>query len=429
MSEKKNNNQPENNDDQVSNYEELLNGFSDGEEVKDQEAKESEEGIALPELLDGIDSQEGKVESDKDSVPDESEEFNLDEISDINLDDITSKDVDVTDVIEGTETEDETISKTDSGKFKIDLDALEEGDSGDYSSVLSEIDGGEPSETGGELSEGDLTEMKAEEAPAEAPAKEIAMEIEEFETSYASLIDEESAEEGAEVPEPLENIEETEAEEAPAEEIAMEIEETETSYASLIDEESAEPSSGEITMEIESEGSDKEVFEKLADNEYSLEDEEAGLEPEEEFSLPEEPEEEAVIPEFSADEKTEETFVISGDESEESEEEDFLSLEEDTSSGDDLLAGVTDVKESAPTEVMLEGIEMDAEEQISTVTRAELLLAQGKEKEAAELFTGISDKKGVTPWVSKRLSFLNIQGPTPESETEGETEDETEKES
>ena len=144
MSEKKNNNQSENNDDQVSNYEELLNGFSDGEEVKDQEAKEGEEGIALPELLHGLDSQEGTGESDKDSVPDESEEFNLDEISDINLDDITSKDVDV---IEGTETEDETDSKTDSGKFKIDLDALEEGDSGDYSSVLSEIDGAETSET------------------------------------------------------------------------------------------------------------------------------------------------------------------------------------------------------------------------------------------------------------------------------------------
>jgi len=50
MSEKKNNDQPENNDNQVSNYEELLNGFSDGEEVKDQEAKEGEEGIALSEL-------------------------------------------------------------------------------------------------------------------------------------------------------------------------------------------------------------------------------------------------------------------------------------------------------------------------------------------------------------------------------------------
>ena len=78
---------------------------------------------------------------------------------------------------------------------------------------------------------------------------------------------------------------------------------------------------------------------------------------------------------------------------------------------------------------MFEGIEMDAEEQISIVTRAELLLAQGKEKEAAELFAGISDKKGVTPWISKRLGFLNIQSPTPESETEGETEDETETES
>ena len=277
----------------------------------------------------------------------------------------------------------ESIRVLGPGKFEIDLDALEEGDSGDYSSVLSEIDGGETSETGGELSEGDLTEMKAEETPAEAPAKEIAMEIEEPETSYASLLDEESD----------------------------------------------EPSSGEITMEIESEGSDKEVFEKLSDNEYSLEDEEADLEPEEEFSLPEESEEEAVTPEFSADEETEETFVISGDESEESEEEDFLSLDEDTSSGDDLLAGVTDVKESAPTEVMLEGIEMDTEEQISIVTRAELLLAQGKEKEAAELFTDISEKKGITPWVSKRLGFLNIQGPTPESETEGETEAETEKES
>jgi len=474
MSEKKNNDQPENVDEQISNYEELLNGFSDGEDVRNEEPKESEDGIALSELLDGIDGQEEKAE-----VPDKSEEFSLDEIGDINLDDITPEEVDVIEGIEGTETEDETVSKTDTGKFEIDLDALEEEGSGDYSSILSEIGGGETSETEGELGE---AEMETEEAPAEPSPEEIAMEIEEPETSYASLIEEESTEEGAEISEPLESIEETGAEEAPEEvspeeiameieepetsyaslieeesteegaeiseplesieetgaeeapeevspeEIAMEIEEPETSYASLIEEESTESSSEETAMEIEDEGSDKEVFEKLADNEYSLEDEEAASEPEEEFSLPVESEEEAVTSEFSAAEDTEETFVISGEDTEEPEEEDFLNLDEETSSGDDFLAGVAGVKESPSTEVMLEGIEMDAEEQISTVTRAELLLSQGKEKEAAELFASVSEKKGVTPWVSKRLGFLNIQEQPPESETEGEIEEETKEE-
>ena len=91
----------------------------------------------------------------------------------------------------------------------------------------------------------------------------------------------------------------------------------------------------------------------------------------------------------------------------EEDEDDFLKLAEEEGAQEEdsgPLGGVTDVSESSLGEVMLEGIKMDIPEQISSVTKAELLLAQGKEKEAADLLKHIADSKGVTPWVSKRLN-------------------------
>ncbi len=63
-------------------------------------------------------------------------------------------------------------------------------------------------------------------------------------------------------------------------------------------------------------------------------------------------------------------------------------------------------KARAKTEALYEGVEMDFDEQIADVTLAELLLAQGKKKEATDLFVGLSKKKGVTSWVAKRLRAL-----------------------
>ena len=63
-------------------------------------------------------------------------------------------------------------------------------------------------------------------------------------------------------------------------------------------------------------------------------------------------------------------------------------------------------KARTKTEALYEGVAMDFDEQIAEVTRAELLLAQGKKKDAADIFIELSKKKGVTSWVAKRLRAL-----------------------
>ncbi len=57
-------------------------------------------------------------------------------------------------------------------------------------------------------------------------------------------------------------------------------------------------------------------------------------------------------------------------------------------------------------EVLFEGVEMSFEDQTDDVTLAELLLAQGKKKEAVDLFQRVSQNKGTTFWVAKRLRAL-----------------------
>ncbi|MFA6472924.1 MAG: hypothetical protein WCU00_12880, partial [Candidatus Latescibacterota bacterium] len=63
---------------------------------------------------------------------------------------------------------------------------------------------------------------------------------------------------------------------------------------------------------------------------------------------------------------------------------------------------------SSRTDVLFDGVTMDFDDQIDLVTHAELLLAQGKRKEAAEIFHQLSEKKGVTHWVSKRLRQFSL---------------------
>jgi hypothetical protein len=57
-------------------------------------------------------------------------------------------------------------------------------------------------------------------------------------------------------------------------------------------------------------------------------------------------------------------------------------------------------------EVLFEGVEMDFNDQSDNVTLAELLLAQGKKKEANDIYQKVSQQKGTTFWVAKRLRSL-----------------------
>lgn len=65
------------------------------------------------------------------------------------------------------------------------------------------------------------------------------------------------------------------------------------------------------------------------------------------------------------------------------------------------------------TEVLYEGVEMNFEDQTADVTLAELLLAQGKREEAADIFKRVSRNKGVTSWVAKRLRYLSATSEKP----------------
>ncbi|MCD6308137.1 MAG: hypothetical protein J7M24_03990, partial [Candidatus Latescibacteria bacterium] len=83
----------------------------------------------------------------------------------------------------------------------------------------------------------------------------------------------------------------------------------------------------------------------------------------------------------------------------EDDEDDFLGLGS---------AATEEVGGAEAVEVLFEGIGMDYDEQISAVTLAEVLLAQGKNDEAEELFKKVQAQEGITTWVAKRL---NIHAP------------------
>ena len=57
-------------------------------------------------------------------------------------------------------------------------------------------------------------------------------------------------------------------------------------------------------------------------------------------------------------------------------------------------------------EVLFEGVEMNFEDQTDEVTLAELLLSQGEKTKAADIFQYVSQNKGTTFWVAKRLRSL-----------------------
>jgi hypothetical protein len=102
--------------------------------------------------------------------------------------------------------------------------------------------------------------------------------------------------------------------------------------------------------------------------------------------------------------------VSSGDSHDEiSEEIDFLAVDESVAAkSDDSFLGVADVREAKLPEIMLEGIEMNAADQMNSVTRAELLMAQGRRDLARDIYERIARERGVSPFVAKRLQQLRV---------------------
>ena len=112
-----------------------------------------------------------------------------------------------------------------------------------------------------------------------------------------------------------------------------------------------------------------------------------------------------MIPDLSGEDNPEESAGFLGEESDNAED-DFLGLGGESKG----TAGVEEGKESKlgqEAEVLFEGVEMSFEDQVADVTLAEVLLTMGKSSEAAEIFSGVAEKKGTTHWVAKRLSQLN----------------------
>ena len=195
------------------------------------------------------------------------------------------------------------------------------------------------------------------------------------------------------------------------------IEEDQGGYASLLSqleneekpEEHAESKEGKLEVDLtylELEKLDGLDFEELSDkDEYTRDaDRKAALsyrDTQELPSLDDEPADEPALMDAEADKEVSADVI---DEPEKpAQEMDFLGLSgiqsKPEKSGKPVLSR---------TEVLFEGVEMDFDEQVDAVTHAELLLAQGKRKEAAEAFQQLSETKGVTHWVNKRLRLLTV---------------------
>jgi len=264
----------------------------------------------------------------------------------------------------------------------------------------------------------DLLTGEPEEAagPAAVPAEDITPEIPAREVLYDVLVEETAAETTEEESEELAVI--------PAGELVLD-ETSDLSYDSLIGEEigkgagSGQPIDEKVLETGEEEGGYGDFL--VEETGVTTGESEAVPEPEEtaaaeetwtagdetEFKLDlTEGAEEAVTGEFKAPEQ--ESGIVIGGVGVEDEEEDFLKLDEEPVKKEDesLLAGIAGAKVAAPTEVLFEGIAMDVEEQIKAVTRAEMLIAQGKNKEAGVLLDSVVDKKGVTTRVRKLLENL-----------------------
>ncbi len=223
------------------------------------------------------------------------------------------------------------------------------------------------------------------------------MELPEDDLTYASLLGEDSDKEPTTTEELESALEVADAEEVDEEAGSEEGEKL------ILDDFSLD----EETLPAES-GKEEEI--EISESEFSLGEDEEGTTGE--FTMPDEMEaegEEDTVSFADLASKGEDDGGIVISMAGEEEEDDFLRLaDEEGPQKEDSgpLGGVADVGKTSLAEVLLEGIEMDIPEQVSSVTKVELLLAQGKEKEAADLLKHIADRKGVTPWVSKRLNKI-----------------------
>jgi len=106
---------------------------------------------------------------------------------------------------------------------------------------------------------------------------------------------------------------------------------------------------------------------------------------------------------FEGDEEEEELVESAAPEEKEpvSEEDDFLGLGSISDEGGDEGG-----RFGGTVEIHYEGVEMEFDDQISKVTLAEVLLAQGEKEEALSLLRDVEEKKGVTRFVADRLRKL-----------------------
>ncbi|MBN1294519.1 MAG: hypothetical protein JXB48_21960 [Candidatus Latescibacteria bacterium] len=284
---------------------------------------------------------------------------------------------------------------------KVEEIAEDEADTGDFKE-LEDFDFGdiieEESSAGEETKDEDVTDNKD---------GEITQEIEALDLDDLSDLDI-----GDEEMQPEENIsDEVESDlNSPSEIILDEVTDEVGGYASLLDQLNADKTD-EIIADLDVR-SDKE------EGLFSEDDDISELS----FDTIELP------GDVSAEEETddESAFIDLGleleDENEgeyESEEKHAVSIAEPDSGEEDFLglSGISAGEGSASggmgaaAEILFDGIEMDFDDQISLVTRAEILLAQKKKEEAAELFRQVADEKGETHWVTKRLRLLGSQVP------------------
>ena len=450
---------PENEENREFNYEDILNEItSDTNESAPKNT--AEEGVVLSELLAGIESQdENKTGKKKKQKPKEEETFDINVIPDMNFASLNPDD--------GAKDSPADIKKD---KFEIDLGGMDNSEDIDYASLLNELDkqdinipatdssdnvepASEQTETEGinlditgesiydslisgiddaqktdkreskssllSFSLNDLIADEKEQEQPEIPVKEEDL-MSDITASYNTLSEDISV-----IPEQYNNLISPELEGESLPDTTYKVDESD--YTSLTGDEDSlkifdEPStsmeeellagyktsdqaddSGELkTDEITPLSEDEDILKALDYSEtIEIEALDKDYQPSETIAL-EEPikEETSQAP----------TFVIPSMNSDD-EEEDFLKLSEDSPQAKQeedhgLLSGIADVKVAALTEILMPGIEMDPREQTENVTRAEIFLAQGKKKEAAEIYASIARKKGVTPFVAKRLKEL-----------------------
>lgn len=356
-------------------YEDLLDGFA--LERRTEEDTDNLDGLALAELLGG--------ESELRQPDTETKNGAYDSIAADKYAELTSQfeELDLGALAEEhvsgeDEHSNEEMEFEKPGSFDSSLDIGEEDivreESMGYAAFLSQMDNGSekketPLDEAGELH---LDDLGLEEIPETDLVTPSASE------NILSVVD--TAEELPSLEE--ENPAEEPADEAPGGAVLEPVKEPE--YASSLKnlfQESGEESGGETPVDFLAEEGERGEGEALSMESLFGTGEEKTMD-ESAFSIAEEP-----SPAPSTEQMEPEN--------------DFLGLSNLTGTVSDLP------KKAAPkTEVIFEGVEMDFDEQIADVTLAELLLAQGKKKEAADLFMEVSKRKGITHWVAKRIRLL-----------------------